>query len=196
MAVLAPSIKGLQKLLLLCEGYCDRWDIKLNAKKSKNLWFGKGPPPSFCPSINGTQIEWVQKWKYLGVTLVHGSCFGCCIEETLSKYYRAMNSILRVDGRSDDIVMLRLIESHCISILSYAVEVLHVTDRKQRSKMRVAYNSAFRKLFNYSWRESVTNLQHELSRPTWEELIEKRKQKFLSKITLFPIDSLTSIVSN
>ena len=93
-------------------------------------------------------------------------------------------------------VISSLDEIYCISILSYAVEVLHVTDRKQRSKMRVAYNSAFRKLFNYSWRESVTNLQHELGRSTWEELIGKRKHKFLSKIALFPIDSLTRIVSN
>ena len=195
MAVLAPSLNGLQKLLLLCERYCNNWDIKLNAKKSKNLWFGKGAPPKFCPTISGTQIEWVNKWKYLGVTLVHGPRFGCCIEETLCKYYRALNSILRVDGRSNDIVMLRLIESHCIPILSYAIEVLHIRDRKQKSKMRVAYNSAFRKLFNYSWRESVTNLQHELGRSTWEELIEKRTSNFLSKITLFPIDSLTRIVS-
>ena len=196
MAVLAPSLKGLQKLLNLCENYCTNWDIKLNAKKSKNLWFGKGAPPKFCPTINGTPIEWVSKWKYLGVTLVHGPRFGCCIEETLCKYYRALNSILRVDGRSNDVVMLRLIESHCIPILSYAIEVIQVLDRKQKSKMRVAYNSAFRKIFNYSWRESVINLQHELGRSTWEELIEKRTVNFLSKIPLFPSYSLTRIVSN
>ena len=196
LAVLAPSQRGLQKLLSLCENYCDNWDIKLNAKKSKNLWFGKGSPPKFCPVINGTQIEWVNKWKYLGVTVAHGPRFGCCIEDTLRKYYRALNSILRVDGRSDDTVMLRLIESHCVSILSYAIEMLHISDRKQKSKMRVAYNSVFRKLFNYFWRDSVTNLQHELGRPTWEELIEKRTNRFLSKINLFPSNSLTRIVSN
>ena len=82
-----------------------------------------------------------------------------------------LNSIKRVDGRSDDLVMLRLIESHCISILSYAVEMIHIADRKLKSKMRAAYNSVFRKLFNFSWRESVTDLQHALGRPTWEELL-------------------------
>ena len=63
LAVLAPSLKGLQKLLFLCENYCDNWDIKLNAKKSKNLWFGKGSSPKFCPVFNSVQIEW-NKWKY------------------------------------------------------------------------------------------------------------------------------------
>ena len=40
MAVLAPSLKGLQKLLDACSAYCIEWDIKLNAKKNKEfvLW--------------------------------------------------------------------------------------------------------------------------------------------------------------
>ena len=190
MAVLAPSLKGLQKLLSLCENYCLEWDIKLNAKKSKNLWFGKGVPPSVILRINNTPISWENKWKYLGVTLVHGPRFSCCIHETLGKFYRAVNSILRVDGRSDDIVMLRLLESHCISILTYAIEVLHVADRRQKSKLRVAYNSIFRKVFHYSWRESVTELQHALDRPTWEELISNRQTKFMAKFVHLPNDSL------
>ena len=35
MAVLLPSLKGLQKLFNLCEKYCIAWDIRLNAKKNK-----------------------------------------------------------------------------------------------------------------------------------------------------------------
>ena len=113
MVVLAPSLKGLQKMLLHCEEYCSIWDIKLNPKKTKNLCFGKGPSPAFKLRLNDTPIDWVENWKYLGVTLVHGPRFGCCVKETLSKFYRALNSI-------DDVVMLKLIESHCISILTYA----------------------------------------------------------------------------
>ena len=190
LAIIAPSLKSRQKLLSICEEYCLNWDIKLNAKKTKNVWFGKGLAPSFHLKLNGTPIEWTTKWKYLGVTLLHGPRFGCCPNETLGKFYRALNFILRVDGRSDDMVMLRLLESHCTSILSYGIEVLHVADRRQRSKMRVAYNSVFRKLFNYSWRESVTDLQHALGRPTWEELISKRQTNFKAKFADFPADSL------
>ena len=145
---------------------------------------------------HGSAIEWVQQWKYLGVTLIQGSHFGCCCNESLSKFYRALNSILRVDGRSNDMVMLRLIEAHCVSILSYAVEVIHIADRKQKSRMRVAYNSIFRKLFGYSWRESVTDLQHALGRPTWEELVAERSSNFLAKISLLPTGSLTRFMSS
>ena len=86
VAILAPSLKGLQKLLVICESFCVEWDIKLNARKTKNMSFGKGPPPAFKLSLTGSQIEWVMRWKYLGVTLVHGPRFGCCMEETWRDY--------------------------------------------------------------------------------------------------------------
>ena len=130
------------------------------------------------------------------MALCRGPKFGCCIEETLRKFYGAANSILRIDGRSDDLVMLRLLETHCVSVLCYAVEIVHVADRRQRQKMRVAYNSIFRKLFGYTWRQSVTSLQHELGRPTWEELVETRTNQFVAKANLFPRDSLVRVLTS
>ena len=41
MCLVAPSLRGLQKLLHLVESYCHDWDIMLNPKKSKNMQFGK-----------------------------------------------------------------------------------------------------------------------------------------------------------
>ena len=75
-------------------------------------------------------------------------------------------------------VMLRLIEAHCVPILTYAIEITDVANRDERRSLRVAYNSIFRKLFGYRYFESVSNLQHVLGRPTWEELIERRKSGF------------------
>ena len=150
--------------------------------------FGKGANPSH-------RIEWVDNWTYLGVNLVHSQHFGYCIKDTLSKFYRAANFILCVEGRSDDVVMLRLLEAHCVPILSYGVEVLRIADSKQRNKLGVAYNSVFRKSFNYSWRESVSELQHALGRPTWEELVEKRQKDFILKCREFHSQSLVCIIN-
>ena len=127
---------------------------------------------------------------------IFGRHFSCCADETVRKYYRAVNSVLHVDGRSDDIVMFRLIVAHCVPILSYAIEVVNITDRRQMSRMRAAYNSVFRKLFNYLYRESVTDLQHMLGRPTWEELIAKRKNNFLKNASRLPVNSLVRVTCN
>ena len=73
------------------------------------------------------------------------------------------------------------LESHCLPILTYAIEVIFVANRDKRRKLRVAYNSLFRKVFNYRMWESVTELQHALHRPTWEELVAKRRDQFLKR---------------
>ena len=190
MAVLSPSLKGLQKLLDACASYCDEWDIKLNAKKTKNIFFGKGVEPSHCVHLNGSQIPWENKCVYLGVTLKSGASFGCCMKDTLRKYYRSLNSIVRVEGRSDDMVMLRLLEAHSLPILTYAIEMVHVSNRDDNRQLRVAYNAIYRKLFGFSYRESVTALQHALDRPTWEEMIEKRKNSFAQRLNRCPSYSL------
>ena len=79
-------------------------------------------------------------------------------------------------------VMLQLVESHCVPILTYAIEMVHVTNRDERRQLRVAYNSLFRKIFRYRWSESVSALQSFLGRPTWEQLVEKRRAKFLKRV--------------
>ena len=80
-------------------------------------------------------------------------------------------------------IMLQLLEAHCLSILTYAIEVIHVVDRDERRRLRVAYNSLYRKVFEYKTWESVTELQHALHRPTWEELVNERRNKFRERIS-------------
>ena len=137
--------------------------------------------------LDGKNIEWVEKWKYLGITLSSHKQFNCCIEEKVKSSYRRANAILRIEGCSNDLVMLQLLETHCISILSYGIEVIFVANADTRRKLRVAYNSIFRRIFKYHVSESVTQLQHALGRCTWEELIEKRKVGFLSSIRESPL---------
>ena len=83
--------------------------------------------------------------------------------------------------------MLRLLEAHCLPILTYAIEIVHVADSDKRRKLRVAYNAIFRKIFNYRYSESVRELQKFLNRPTWEELVERRQDKFRTKLSLHAI---------
>ena len=76
-------------------------------------------------------------------------------------------------------VMLRLLEAHCIPILTYAIEIIHVADQDDRRQMRFAYNEVYQKMFGYSYRESITELRHCLGRPTLKELVKRRKATFI-----------------
>ena len=190
MALLSPSIRGLQCLLDACASYCEEWDVCLNTKKSKNLFFGKKCWRLCELSLDCKSIEWVEEWKYLSITLKSGTFFNHSVKNCIKKFYRCANAILRIEGRSNDRVMLRLLETHCVPLLTYAIEIVHVTNQNDRRQLRVAYNSLFRKIFSYRWSESVPALQHFLERPTWEELIDSRVNHFKRRLSLCPIDSL------
>ena len=182
MAILAPSIRGLSFLLDACSQYCDEWDICLNAKKSRVLFFGKSAPICHEIKLGNKSVPWAKEWTYLGIQLKSGKQFGCTVTERVRKFYRCANSILRIEGRSNDMVMLRLLESHCVPVLTYGIEVVEVSDRDERRALRVAYNSIFRKIFGYRYSESVTALQGFLERPTWEELTERRRNGFFGRV--------------
>ena len=181
MALLAPSLNGLQQLLSATEEYCEKWDILLNAKKTKNMSFGKKHQLAKL-QLDGRDIEWVESWPYLGVTIQSHTTFNCGIDEKVKSFYRSANGILRIEGRSNETVMLQLLEAHCLPILTYAIDVIHIANRDERRRLRVAYNSIFRRTFEYRQWESVTDLQHALHSPTWEELLNKRREKFLYRI--------------
>ena len=182
MAILAPSVKGLRALLRICGEYCIEFDICLNAAKSQLMYFGKSTVILCDVTLNGVAMQWSNECKYLGVILKSGKTFSCSIMERVKKFYRSMNSILRIEGRSTDVVMLRILETHCVPLLTYAIEIIHVTNQDERRQLRVAYNTIFRRIFGYRRSESVTALQHFLNRPTWEELIEKRQSGFAQKL--------------
>ena len=194
MALLAPSLKGLQRLIDICNEYCAAWDIRLNSIKTKNMFFGKGSVPTYNLKLGSEEIPWVTHWKYLGVVLASGPSFGCCVKETLTKFYKSLNAILRIEGASDEMVMLTLLEAHCIPILSFGIEVLHVSDRDIRRKLRVAYNAVYRRIFSYTRRESVSELQRSLNRCTWEDFCKKRVQSFMDGCSLFPRDTLMHFI--
>ena len=79
---------------------------------------GKGSTPSHRVQLDGSPLPWEQSCVYLGVTLKSGANYGCCVKDKLGKFYRALNAIIRIEGRSDDMVMLRLLEAHCLPVLS------------------------------------------------------------------------------
>ena len=190
MAILAPSLKGLQRLLDCCSDFCQEWDVCLNPKKTKNMYFGQRISLMQNLLLDGKAIEWVDSWVYLGVSLKSSNKFSCSVVDRLNKFYKCANAIFRIDGYSDELTMLRLVETHCVPLLTYGVEIIHISDPEEQRKLRVAYNSLFRKIFGYRYFDSVRELQGFLCRPTWEELAEKRKATFMQKLHFFPTDSI------
>ena len=80
-------------------------------------------------------------------------------------------------------------------MLTDGIEISYFLDARDRSKIRAAYNSLFRRIFGYRTRESVTNLQLTLARPTWEMLVWQRKKNFYDRLATCAADSPVHIFS-
>ena len=71
------------------------------------------------------------------------------------KFYSSCNKILGKTQRIDEITKLYLLEANCLPILTYAKPALDLKDSQIR-ELNVAWNSIYRKIFDFHVWESVT----------------------------------------
>ena len=79
IVIFSPSLPGLQVLLSACEKYINFVRLTLNTNKTKCIVFSKTRhyrPPSTPIKINGSNLEFVSEYKYLGYTLRHDNSDG------------------------------------------------------------------------------------------------------------------------
>ena len=66
--ILAESANDLQTGLNIFYEYCEEWRLKVNTLKTKIVIFSKGRQPKDLHFMyNGTEIEIVKEFNYLGV---------------------------------------------------------------------------------------------------------------------------------
>ncbi len=64
--------------------------------KKHTVWHGQFGTGTGLPSLqlDGKELDWVESWTYLGVTILSHKTFNCCIAEKVSNFYRSANAIL------------------------------------------------------------------------------------------------------
>ena len=73
----------------------------------------------------------------------------------LAKFYGSRNSILSVLGsKHNEMLSVFMVRQCCLPSMMYGSEIRYTTDNKLRP-LDIAWNNAFRKIFNGFWRDSV-----------------------------------------
>src|SRR2546425_11094834 len=114
-------------MLQICDAVGKDLGIKFNASKSKCLFIG--PNITLLPAhlvLNNFQLPWVPKLDYLGIRICNSKTFQIDLSDTRRKFFSSMYSILSKCNFTSDMVKLKLLESHCLPILLYAVESLNL----------------------------------------------------------------------
>ena len=182
LLLMSASVIELQHMLNVCANTAGELDIKFNATKSVCIMIGpwKCAPPEPMWIDDGC-IQWVERVKYLGVTLLSGLKFSVDFAEIRRKYFTAVNSILNKCKYVSELVKLELLESHCLPIILYAVESLNL-NKSQLNELNCWWNSAYRKIFNYNQWESVKHLICHLGRLNLFFIINLRRILFIKRL--------------
>ena len=167
-------------MLTICEEVCSESCLSFNAKKSKALLFGNGKIAigGIEPLVlNNESIEFVNKWKYLGCTVVSTPKFAFSNDSELSAFYCSANSILRSLKKPNELVMMKLLYSNCVPNLTYCAEVKELTSVYMH-KCSVALNDSIRRIFSYHRWESTRCLRQQLHHPNIVEIFASRHKQF------------------
>jgi hypothetical protein len=184
IVLLAPTVTGLQMLLLACENELNSLDMRLNTKKSVCLRFGTAFDALCAPMVtcNNITIQWTHSFRYLGVYFVTGRSLRCSFDEAKCKYYRAFNAILSKIGRNaSEEVSLSLIRAKCIPCLLYAVECCPLLSRDKHS-LEFTVTRSLMKLFRTGSPAIVMDCQIFFKLLPVTYLIDLYTAKFLQQV--------------
>ena len=81
--IIAPSVVSLQMLVSACEHELASLDMAINAKKSVCMRIGPrfNFPCSAISTVDGYDLPWVDRLRYLGVCIVCARNFRCCVSD-------------------------------------------------------------------------------------------------------------------
>ena len=97
----------------------------------------------------------------------------------LGSFYRAVNSILSVLRKPDELVLMNLLYSNCVPILTYGAETVEFSNSDMRD-CNTAINDAIRKIYSYNRWESTRFLRESLGFPSIYEIFRRRSEKFIT----------------
>ena len=144
------------------------------------MLFGKKP----CNKplmMYGNELEFVDSYKYLGVTVMSGSSISFSNLKPLIKFRQSVNTILNVPAQPSEPVLLELLYTMCVPHLTYACETLNYSSA-QINSLNVALNDSLRRIFTYNRWESVRFLRMTFGYPSITDIFRKRTAYFLKQM--------------
>ena len=130
-------------------------------------------------SLNGSNLEFVHEYKYLGVVVSSGKGLNFPANQTIRSFHRAANSILYSPVKPDKRVLLRLLYTNCVPIITYACSVKEYSTADMY-RCHVAVNNAIRKIFSFAMWQSIREVRVCNGYRSVYELFAAAQNKFLA----------------
>lgn len=181
--VLAPSPAALQKLLNICDEYAAANEITFNCTKTVCM--------SVLPHtlkdlrvpdlhLKNSKLEWIKTKKYLGVFFTDNGKDKKDINREKCCTYARGNILIRKFSNCSEGVKLDLFKSYCTQFHASALWCNYSDD--DMSKLRVAFNNVFKRLFNIKGYVSFSNIFMNVGLDTVPVLLRKSMFNLRSRL--------------
>lgn len=144
IVLFANSAEDLQKSLNVLADYCLRWKLVVNTEKTKIMVFRKAGNlrQNLRFFYNGTQIEIVKKYKYLGVMFTSGGAFNVHDKMASGQALKAIYKLNKYLYKFTDILpkhRLDLFDKMISPIISYASEVIGFIQNSNTERIHLQF---------------------------------------------------------
>lgn len=184
-------VTKLQCALDNLTAYFTKWKIKINEDKTQAVFFTRKRKACFYPidqlEINGTNIQWSEYIKYLGVHLDRKLIFDLHITRQIEKFNLAKKMLYPLIKRGSPLNnMNKLILSKVIfqSIILYACPVWGVCAKSHIKKLQICQNKLLKMMLNLPWHFSTKNLHKKNNVKQIRDRIQNITERFKFFCTL------------
>jgi len=181
IALLSPTVDGLQFMLDICEKFCTVSSLQFNPSKTVCICFRKGKNFDVpIVTLSNVQLTWKDEVKHLGNTLLYDLS-----EETEIRCKRGdlaarCNILMSQLGNMNHDVLLKIFRSHCVHI--YGCQAWNLTDRNTHLYVTM-YNRCIRRLLRLPYRTHTVYLPRLSGIPPIKYQIAKRVLSFINQLT-------------
>ena len=133
--------------------------LKINANKTKAMLFNSlgAIDLQFNLLLNNTQIEFVSKWKCLGIILDNKLTFEAHIQSLSTSINFTLKRLYSLNVHLPLCVRKTVAQSLLVSRLLYGLEVYSGTLERHTAEIRRLFNRVVRFVFNIKLRDSVSD---------------------------------------
>lgn len=130
LVIISESPLGLQNCINSLGKYCEKWDLKINTKKTKVMTLGKkirnNSKSQLSITFNNKTLESVDQYKYLGITFTNNGKLKYAPEVLALKARKAFFALKTNIPSSENLSVqkwIKLYESMIVPILTYGSEI-------------------------------------------------------------------------
>jgi hypothetical protein len=192
LLLLSISICDLGLMIDLCVHEFDDIGMDINILKSGCLRVGDRHAAMMHPLLVHNQpLPWKQEIKYLGICLTAAKRFNFNIQNTVQKFYRALNGLFgKVGLNTSPLVLCSLVEKFCLPILMYSAEAL-MWKNNQKQSLENVYSHAYMKIFKTFDKKIIEYCQFSMGYLPFKLLLACRRLDYIDGLSSKQIKPLT-----